>query len=164
MAASDEVSNVSGNTSPNDLPAKEALYDYEMHGGDDVDENYSNAIRGFTEHDKRDMSRMGKTQELRVRLYHLLLMSSHFTPPAPLTALSLSERFSSTFRSEFHRHLAGHMGSPTGRKHSRSYRWRYSRTHLVIRLDLVRFQFGDGFFGRDVLHGPHFWGSIPLGL
>ncbi len=79
MASSDEVSNVSDNTTPKDLPAKEAprQYENEMYGGDDVDENYASAIPGFTKQDKRDMSRMGKTQELRVRLRRYSSLSTN---------------------------------------------------------------------------------------
>jgi hypothetical protein len=65
MASHDDMHG-SDSGSPADLPAgKLPPSTFTIEPGDDFDDSY-HASHGTTRQDKKDMSRMGKTQELRV--------------------------------------------------------------------------------------------------
>lgn len=56
----------SDSSSPPDAGRKEITSTFDAEPGDDFEDSY-HARHGTTQNDKVDMSRMGKTQELRVR-------------------------------------------------------------------------------------------------
>lgn len=73
---------------------------YPLDGFDDESADSEHEHKGVTRHDRADMTRMGKVQELRVRLPHFPLMR--------LTdKLHNTEELQASLRHRIHRHLAG---------------------------------------------------------
>jgi hypothetical protein len=65
MASEGSVPKALDRGSAADLPAQQVVETIDMEGADDIDDNFP-VRHGLTVNDKKDMSRMGKAQELRV--------------------------------------------------------------------------------------------------
>lgn len=76
-----------------DVQLKQAIHTLDVDGADDGADQY-HASHGFTPNDRKDMSRMGKTQELRV--YAIRHSAAHISLTVgqrdfrPLSALSFT--------------------------------------------------------------------------
>lgn len=101
MASKDDVRETPESSSPAEPAPKSVTHAFDMEDGDYTEQS-RHAREGFTANDKRDMSRMGKTQELRVRSEHM--------DCAHETDLS-SERFPAFVCARIHGYSAGDVGS-----------------------------------------------------
>jgi hypothetical protein len=110
--------------------------------------------KGGTVVDEREMTRMGKKQELQVRIPCDIMQSS----------LTSSAEFQIHRHRQLCHHFAVHVGMYPARTMVRAVQWRHCWSNLVHNRGLDMHDGADSIDGRDGFNGSDSWWTVPLGI